>query len=299
MKLLIQQGFQPNVSPKNRQKTGETVIAKSIDADRDEECGVALSKFNLNYIFEPKDHRDKKFSSIFKATETDTPLPAKVDITTDVPWGTMLDQGDLGSCVVNSVAYCIRFVRAKEKMTPYDPSRLFIYYFGRVVENATLTEDTGLFIRDGYKSVATYSVCSERNWPYVPTKFAQKPSDYAIQAAKQHKNFQYLSVDQDLQQLKKCLADGYPISFGITVFESFMSSDVAKTGKVPMPDIKKEQEYGGHAITLVGFDDSTKEFKVSNSWGDQWGDKGFFYLPYDYVMNTEWAGDFWTPRKFV
>lgn len=297
-KLTIQKGLPNDKSPKNKEKIADVVIAKSINVERDETCGVPMSRFNLNYVFEPKDVRDRKFKTLFKETELEVELPEHVDLSSNGGWGDILDQGDLGSCVSNSVATCIRYVRKKDKMTVYDPSRLFIYYFGRLIENFPISEDTGLYIRSGYKSVAQYSVCSEKNWPYTPQRFGIKPSQYALDAAKQHKTFQYLSLDGDLQQLRKCLADGYPISFGFTVFESFMSIQVARTGVVPIPKYKMEEEYGGHAVTLVGYDDSSKRFKVANSWGSSWGDNGFCYMPYDFILNDNYASDFWTPRKF-
>lgn len=298
MQLSIRQGLKADEKRGaiNASWTGDTIIAKSVDAERDEKCGVELSKFNLNYVFQPKDPRDKKFSSHFRVIDPAS-LPASVDLSKD--WGTILDQGDLGSCVSNSVAYCVRYVRQKEKLSVYDPSRLFIYYYGRVIEGSPATEDSGLYIRDGFKSVANYSVCSENNWPYDTSKFQLQPSIYAQNAAKQHKRFNYFAVAQDVNELKACLADGYPVSFGFTVFESFMSAEVASTGIVPSPNVSTEQQMGGHAVTIVGYDDATKRFKIANSWGNVWGDKGFFYMPYDFVLDNRWADDFWTARSFV
>lgn len=299
MQLLIQKGLKKeNDKPVNSEKKESVVIVKSIDSERDDDCGVQLSKFNLNYVFQKKDARDKLLKSLYKSSLDAEGLPTEVDLNKDGKWGTILDQGELGSCVSNSVAYCIRWARQKEGLSVYDPSRLFIYYFGRVIEGSPPTEDTGLFIRDGYKSVAQYSVCSERNWPYDTSRFSWKPSEYAMKAAKEHKTFTYFSVDQDLVHLKKCLADGYPVSFGFTVFSSFMSGAVARTGQVPMPDFSKEAEYGGHAVTIVGYNDATRKFKICNSWSSGWGDNGFFYMPYDFVLNKTYCDDFWTARNF-
>ena len=298
MQLLIQRGFDSDAEKNilNAKRTDNTtVISKVIDADRDDQIGVPLSKYNLNYVFQPKDNRDKLFKNAFRLKDV-AQLPPKVDLSES--WGSILDQGDLGSCVSNSVAYCVRYVLGKEKMPVYDPSRLYIYYFGRVIEGDSLTEDTGLYIRSGFSSVAKYSVCSERNWPYFVERFTHEPSEYAQNAAKQHKTWEYLAVGQSLQELKSCLADGYPISFGMTVFSSFMSGYVAATGKVPMPNFQTEQQVGGHALTIVGYDDDTKLFKIVNSWSDSWGDKGFCYMPYDLILDESYVSDFWTPRLF-
>jgi len=92
--------------------------------------------------------------------------------------------------------------------------------------------------------------------------------------------------------LKACLAQGYPFVFGFTVYESFESSVVAKTGVAPMPG-RNEQPLGGHAVLCVGYDDKTQKFLVENSWGTGWGMKGFFTLPYNYLTSPDLADDFW------
>ena len=94
---------------------------------------------------------------------------------------------------------------------------------------------------------------------------------------------------------KGCLAAGYPFVFGFSVYESFESAAVAKTGKVPMPSAK-EKSLGGHAVLAVGYDDAGQSFIVMNSWSAQWGDQGYFHLPYAYIADDNLADDFWTVR---
>ncbi len=96
-------------------------------------------------------------------------------------------------------------------------------------------------------------------------------------------------------QMKGCLASGYPFVFGFTVYESFESEDVAKTGVVPMP-AHTEKVLGGHAVTAVGYDDAQQRFIVRNSWGTDWGMKGYFTMPYAYLTDSNLADDFWTVR---
>lgn len=295
---VIQEGLEPvkEGAPINTRKVDNVVVAKVIDEKRDDKAGVPLSRFNLNYIFQPRDPRDKSLKMRYKAPINESLLPKKADL--ELNWGEVVDQGDVGSCVANSVAYCIRFVRQREKLTVYQPSRLYIYYYGRQIEGFSTSEDSGMFIRSGYKAVAKHSVCSEKNWPYNTDKFDVEPNLGARNAAAFHRKFEYLAVDHDLPSIKKCLADGYPISFGFTVFASFMSAEVARTGIVPMPDFANEQQFGGHAVTMVGYDDETRLFKIVNSWGPQWGRNGFCYMPYDFLLNWKYANDFWTARVF-
>jgi C1A family cysteine protease len=161
-----------------------------------------------------------------------------------------------------------------------------------------VNEDSGLTIRDGYKSVNTYSVCSERNWPYIPEKFSEKPANACYDAAKQHKTFRYISLENDQVHIKKSLKDGFPVSFGAALFDSFMSEETAKSGIVPIPNQVTENRLGGHAMTIVGHDDSKGMFLVCNNWGDKWGLNGFCWIPYTYIENDSLVGDLWSPRWF-
>ena len=96
--------------------------------------------------------------------------------------------------------------------------------------------------------------------------------------------------------MRSCLADGFPFVFGFTVYESFESQSVAKTGVVPMPK-PKEKVMGGHAVIGVGYNDAQKRFIVRNSWGQGWGMKGYFTIPYAYLGNKNLSDDFWTIRR--
>jgi C1A family cysteine protease len=175
------------------------------------------------------------------------------------------------------------------------PSRLFIYYNERVIEH-TVDQDAGAMIRDGIKSVSKDGAPHETLWPYVITKFKDKPSAAAYKDAKKHTAVLYERLTQSLDQLKACLAAGYPFVFGFSVYESFESDAVAKTGKVPMPK-PKEKQLGGHAVLAVGYDDALKRFIVRNSWGTAWGLKGYFTMPYDYATDGNLADDFWTIKQ--
>ena len=153
----------------------------------------------------------------------------------------------------------------------------------------------GAMIRDGIKSVAKEGACPESEWPYDISKFTQKPSPQAFRDAKKYKALTYQRLIQDQNTMKGCIAEGFPFVFGITVYESMMSDEVKRTGVMPMPSLT-EQVLGGHAILAVGYDDDKRMFKFRNSWGDGWGDGGYGYIPYAYLIDTNLASDFWTIR---
>lgn len=244
----------------------------------------------------PPDARDFKFSVQLRLAAKQ-PLPVAVDLRTLYPKfiPAVLNQGSLGSCTANAASNALRFLLRKEKIKDWQPSRLYIYWFSRFLEGTT-NEDSGCYIRDVMTAIHTYGVCDETLLPYNVNKYKLKPSNSAVRAATPHtRDFKYLSVDTTLLSIKQCLNAGFPIVFGMDVYESFESEHVTKTGIVPMPDTKLEQLLGGHAITMFGYDDSKKCFIVMNSWGVNWGDRGYFYLPYDYLV---YMNDLWTMKFF-
>lgn len=219
-------------------------------------------------------------------------LSQKVDLTAQCP--PVYDQGQLGSCTANSIGAAFEFELLKQKLTDFMPSRLFIYYNERVIEN-TINTDSGAQIRDGIKSVAKQGVCSEESWPYIISEFAVKPYQACYKEALQNTATSYHRVARNLNDMKACLTDGYPFVIGFTVYSSFESQQVAQTGVLNMP-AKDETMIGGHAVLVVGFDDSSSRFIVRNSWGPDWGQKGYFTMPYEYLMDANLSDDFWTIR---
>lgn len=220
-------------------------------------------------------------------------LPAAVDLQSKFP--PPYDQGDLGSCTGNAIAGAIQFGRRKQKQKPdFTPARLFIYYNERAIEG-TVNVDSGAQIRDGIKSVVKQGACTEKTWPYQITQFTVKPPPPAFKEASKYQVTSYSRLTQTLTQLKGCLASGYPFVFGFTVYESFESPAVAKSGVMPMP-AASEKVLGGHPVVAAGYDDKSQRFIVRNSWGSKWGQKGYFTMPYAYITESNLADDFWTIR---
>jgi len=201
------------------------------------------------------------------------------------------DQSSLGSCTAQAIAAAIEFDRKKQGLPDFIPSRLFVYYNERVMEH-TVYSDAGAQIRDGIKSVAKIGVCSENEWPYDIAQFATRPPAQCYTDALKDRALFYQRVQRDLTQMKACLASGNVFVFGFSVYSSFESQDVAGRGIVPMP-LPNEQLLGGHAVVAVGFDDAKQRFTCRNSWSDQWGIKGYFEMPYAYLMNSQLSSDFW------
>lgn len=236
------------------------------------------------------DHRDFLYSAPARGVKQ---LPAKIDLSPRCP--PVYDQGELGSCTANAIGAAVEFGLIKQGAKDFMPSRLFIYYNERVIEN-TVNSDSGAMIRDGVKSVNQLGVCTEKIWPYNTSEFAQKPHLSCYQDALKHQVQSYHRVSRNLDQFKGCLAEGYPFVFGFTVYSAFESKKTAQTGVLNMPDKKREQVVGGHAVLAVGYDDKSKCFTARNSWGEDWGKDGYFTMPYSYLLEENLSDDFWTIR---
>jgi C1A family cysteine protease len=220
-------------------------------------------------------------------------LPASVDLRSECPG--VYDQGQLGSCTANAIGAAIEFDQRKQGVREFIPSRLFIYYNERVMEG-TVNEDSGAQIRDGIKSVATLGAPPEDDWPYNIDRFTEQPPKGAFEEAKRDMVSAYARVAQQLTQMQGCLASGFPFVFGFTVYDSFEGDAVARTGDVPMP-APGESVLGGHAVLAVGYDNAKRVFIIRNSWGTAWGDRGYFRMPYEYLLTPTLSSDFWTVRS--
>jgi C1A family cysteine protease len=246
-------------------------------------------KYNITHTY--KVVRSVPNLSDPKFDEISTPvavLPASVDLRPHCP--PVYNQESLGSCTGNAIAGAFEFDAMKQGQAPVTPSRLFIYYNERLMEGDPQV-DNGAQIRDGIQSIATNGVCSEALWPYNEAQFAVKPSPAAYADAAKHKALKYYTLNIDQTSVKQALAQGYPIVVGIIVFPELESAQVAQTGIVPMPG-PMDRPLGGHAVMIVGYDDTKQHLIMRNSWGEQWGDHGYFYLPYTY-MTPQLMTDLW------
>ena len=230
----------------------------------------------------------KKFSSIHATPEF---LPSHRTLRyLDTP---IYDQLNLGDCTGNALSGLVWFILRKEKKVDFSPSRLAIYYWERKIENS-ISSDSGASLSDGMTVLEQVGAPHETMWPYDVAKFDQDPTQNVYQDAALHKATQILSIDNtDIMQIKNCIHLGYPFVLGFTVFESFMNDSVAKTGVVPLPK-SNEAELGGHAVKCISYDDYYKAVCCANSWGSNFGDHGYIYLPYEYITNPDLCGDLWT-----
>lgn len=175
-------------------------------------------------------------------------------------------------------------------------STLFQYHES-LVDEGTPTEDAGATIRGAVQAAAKHGCVDETIYPYRPESFAATPPAAVVAAASAHKVVSYHSIaDGDVDGAKAMLAAGYLVGFGFEVYSYFMSQDMATKGFLNPPKASETFE-GGHAVCLVGYDDSTRAFLVRNSWGTGWGLSGYFWMSYDYFTRrgdgSYLASDLW------
>ena len=245
-----------------------------------------MRKKQYGWLPDIPDKRDLLYSAIKPRVK----LPVKVDLRKSC--SQIEQQESLGSCTANALAGNIEYLDNLPDSTYTDVSRLFIYYNERELEG-TEDYDAGASLRDGIKTLKKTGYCWERTWPYKIDLFDQKPPLRCYNEAKNHRIQSYYRI-HNLQEMLICLSQGYPFVFGFTVYESFETPVVARTGVANMPK-KRERVLGGHAVMAVGYNQKDKRFLVRNSWGEKWGKGGYFTLPFEYLETL--AADFWTIRK--
>lgn len=221
------------------------------------------------------------------------------------------DQEKLGSCTANAAVGLVEYFERRAFGKHIDASRLFLYKTTRNLIHAT--GDTGAFLRSAIGALVLFGVPPEEYWPYDIEKFDEEPPVFCYSFAQNYKTIQYFRLDPPgidrrllLNEIKAKLIAGIPAIFGFTVYDSIDQAE--KDGRIPFPT-PGEKVLGGHALMAVGYDDNLKicnnaakdkpmtgALLIRNSWGTEWGNNGYGWLPYEYVLKGL-AMDWWTIMK--
>ena len=199
------------------------------------------------------------------------------------------DQGKIGSCTANSLCSIFEY----DSINNFKGSRLFLYYNERLLINET-DKDNGAYLNDGITSLRTFGIAEENDWKYLIENIFIRPPEYVYKKAKNNYIIDAINIKGNLETIKEWLDKNEPIATGIPIFSNFIST---KTGIIELPS-KTDKYLGGHAVVICGYDDYQERFILRNSWGKHWGDNGYFYLPYLYLISNN--NDFWiiTKSKF-
>lgn len=252
----------------------------------------------LNYKRSPIDNRDHilNFSKLKPAESASSDLS---QFCTSIK-----DQGSVGSCTAHAGVALMEYFYRKNMGGKIDDlfSEKFLYYTTRVdIEKTPRTDDSGAYVRDTLKSMVQFGVCLEQTFPYLSNgetfcRIGDTPTQDAYSEALKYQVTKYARIletdkNQCLSDLKNLLQNGNAFIGGFICYENiFKNPSKNFKGLIPMPAGKI---IGGHAVLFVGFDDAQKVFKFKNSWGTSWGDNGYGYLPYQYILSGNMS-DLWT-----
>ena len=247
----------------------------------------------LNLRFSTKDKKhDYPYRHIMRL-ESPVVLPSKTDLRPVCP--PIYDQGQEGSCTAHAAAAHKQFLDLKlKKPNIIMPSRNFIYWCERALDGDTY-QDAGASMRDSVQVLVDKGACSETLWPYTKDTLYVCPPPSLFGAAWHQRAASYYLLQSEIE-FKQCLANGYPFVLGMVVYESFMSAQTARTGVMPIPKPGEALE-GGHALMAVGYDDSLSMYIIRNSWGTQWGQAGYFLMPYAVMHDVDLVSDCYTVRS--
>lgn len=223
-------------------------------------------------------------------------IPAKVDLRKYMTH--VEDQSQTNSCCANAVAGAYEYINKRYAMSKGDKtddiSRLFIYYVGRKKDQQLFREDTsvapkdeGMSLGGAISALELKGACLERNWPFDIDKVNNKPADSCFGEALRYKIADSQKIPVDLSSMRRCLAEGHPIVFGLKLTAQFFKPAPGGGISTPDPDDPQSSEHGLHAMLIVGYNDRQETFVVRNSWGTSWGDGGYGYVPYDYICNDD------------
>jgi C1A family cysteine protease len=261
--------------------------------------------------FRDYSHQHDEIKSLLKGTKlakaTMPSLATSVDLRA---WCSPIEnQGSLGSCTANAGVGLLEYFERRAFGNHIDGARLFLYKATR--NYMQQTGDTGAYLRTTMGAMVLFGVPPEKFWKYSIPSFDVEPPAFCYSFASNYKAVKYYRLDpigttpvQLLSNVKNNLAAGFPSMFGFSVYNSFYQAQV--TGKIPLPALSGDPWKGGHAVVVVGYDDTIKiqnsipgspvttgALLIRNSWGN-WGPMGgYLWMPYDFIIKGL-ADDFWT-----
>ena len=220
-------------------------------------------------------------------------LPESIDLRSN--FTRIKNQGNQGSCLAHALTSIFEYAVKLNTAKSVDLSEAFLYYNARKMDttgDVDTSTDTGSRVKPAIASLMEYGIATEELCPYNEADFTTQPSDQAYADAKTRRLIKALNVNRSSVDIKKALSEGYPVEASFVLCPTFTDASIG--GYVSMPteteitetlslDDSQRPRHSTHAMVIVGYSDKLNCFVVRNSWGEDWGDNGYCYIPYIYV----------------
>ncbi|QOW09800.1 hypothetical protein Q73A0000_05165 [Kaistella flava (ex Peng et al. 2021)] len=228
-------------------------------------------------------------------TYPDENIPTSLDLSMYL--SAVKNQGDLKSCTAFPISTVYEFFAQRNRKN-VNISELFIYYNSREL-NGNINNDSGATLVNAIHAVKEKGACYTKMYPYDTESFSQLPTDDAYSEAKHQVVSKASRINITETDFKHAIANGHPVIIGLKIFESFYPQDAS--GIIPFPLINEAEyeQHGNHALLVVGYNDEEKLFKIRNSWGEEFGDRGYGYAPYDYIANPKFCHEAFVITEIV
>jgi C1A family cysteine protease len=236
-----------------------------------------LNNFSVNYypvVADPGDHRD------FLYEKKDIELKEATDLRSYS--GKVRNQANLRSCTSEALISVYEILLKKDHPDKFvELSSLFVYHNARSFEARRPIVDAGVYIKDAIRAVKHYGICAESVWPFNPGQFSINPTEESYKDAKKRTIGSYYKC-RNFEDLLDALNNDVPVISAIMTYSNFSRIGWDGTSELTIPTAK-DILMGGHSVALVGYDIPNKKFIAKNSFGPLWGDKGYFYIPFEYA----------------
>ena len=263
-----------------RQKTTEL---EGLDVQRQDHNESFKRLTNEGFVFEGHTYKLQEEAEIIDLKEVYQPisyLSSSVDLRKY--FTPVKDQGKIGACSAFALVSIFEFILKKNRQSDINLSEQFVYYNSRKSKGMSHS-DSGSSITEILNSMKQQGVCLEHLFPYNPDNLVQEPPVEAYDDAQTRKIICAKNVKHNLHDIKSAVYEGYPVAITIKIFDSFQPWK----GFIRIPSEQEIQngKFGYHTMVICGYNDEARFFVVRNSWGSNFGEKGYCYIPYAYFEN--------------
>jgi C1A family cysteine protease len=249
----------------------------------------------LTLRYKPPEDRLKSHVNLESRYENEKQkLPDRIDLSHHT--GPIRDQKKMGCCVSFSLCTVARYLANKDKLF----SPLFLYYVTRMQDGESPKQDIGSTIEEAIEAIENYGLAQEKYWPFHPKNLSLSPSRKAWKDGQKHRFIKAAPIAPNLHSIQMCLAGGYPVLFGLQLYESSEKKKALRSGVIRIPK-SYERRLGGHCVVCVGYSGLDKDrgyFIIQNSWGTKVGNRGLFYIPYRYALNSNLCSEIYCVTEF-